>query len=164
MIICPLRRQLTVKRPILQWYRRYAELVLSALQESGFQQFVNQLLKYEAISMYRVTAIHIRTFPRNRKSGRHLNGSATRRGVINIYPIPRPDDVENVATWYDERTLKFVQWRARATFIHELLHYKYRHREPRVRQLTQHYTHRYMQPSTSKMRRVFNRIFQLSST
>ncbi len=162
-IIYQPRHQLMMKRHTLQWYRGYAETVLSALQHSRFQRFLGWLLKHEHIPMQHVKAIHIRTFPRIKENGRSLNGTATGSGIINLYPIARPDNVTNMATAPERCSLRYVQWRARATLIHELLHYKYHHRERRVRQLTQHYTHRCMQPTTRLMRHVFNRIFRLST-
>ena len=149
------------KRRTLQIYHRYAELVLSALQHSQFQRFLGWLLRYEHIPWQQIKAIHIRTLPHTKRNGRHLNGTATSRGVITLYPPATPTNLEDMASNQSkEFAREYVRWRARATLIHELLHYKYLHRERRVRKLTLRYTRHCMQPTTHMMKRVFAKIFR----
>jgi hypothetical protein len=160
-ILCAPRDQSPMKQQTLQWYTRYAEAVLKALRHSRFQQFLGALLRHEHISLRRIKAIHIRTFPRTKANGRHLNGTATSKGIIALYPPTMPKTVGDRNMHRSKGfSLTYVQWRARATLIHEILHYKYRHREHHVRQLAQQYTQRCMQPKTCAMKRVFKRIFQ----
>ena len=155
---------LSLKSHTLQWYRGYAETVLLALQHPRFQRFLNWFLRREHIPVQYVKAIQVRMFPRIKANGQHLKGAATSHGIITIYPqdIPRNTSAKDLVQ-SDAFPLAYVQWRARATLIHELLHYKYRHREQRVRQLTQQYMQRCMQPTTSVMQRVFTRIFRTPS-
>ncbi len=150
----------TMKPQTCQWYHGYAEAVLSALQHSQFQCFLSWLLRYEHIPSQHIKAIHVRTFPRIMANGRYLNGAATSKGIIAIYPYAKLNTVQNTKR-SEEYSLKYVQWRARATLIHEILHFKYRHREMRIRQLTRKYTHRCMRPTTRMMKRVFNSIFRI---
>lgn len=153
-----------MKSHTLQWYREYAAIVLSALQHPRFQRFLTWLLQHEHIPVQHIKAIQVRLFPRIKANGHHLKGAATSHGIITLYPhtIPTTSQAKDVPP-SDVFSRKYVQWRARATLIHELLHYKYRHREQRVRQLTHQYTQRCMQPTTSTMQRVFMRIFRTSS-
>ncbi|MCW4040273.1 MAG: hypothetical protein NWE83_05935 [Candidatus Bathyarchaeota archaeon] len=149
------------KQRTLQIYHRYAEHVLSALQHTRFQRFLGWLFRHERIPWQQIRAIHIRTLPRAKMNGRHLNGTATSRGVITLYPPATTKYVEDGASNQSQDfTLEYVRWRARATLIHELLHYKYRHRERRVRKLTRRYTRHCMQPTSHMMNRVFTRIFR----
>jgi hypothetical protein len=151
-----------MKSYTLQWYRRYADIVLSALQHPRFQRFLTWLLRREHIPVQHIKAIQVRLLPRIKANGCPLKGAATSHGIITLYPHTIPTNSQ-VNARADAFFLKYVQWRARATLIHELLHYKYRHREQRVRQLTQQYTQRCMQPTTSAMQRVFMRIFRTPS-
>jgi len=157
----PQQESLKPKQRTLQIYHRYAEHVLSALQHARFQRFLGWLLRHERIPWQQIQAIHIRTLPQTKTNGRHLNGTATSNGVITLYPPATTKHPEGVAANQSkEFTLEYVRWRARATLIHELLHYKYLHRERRVRKLTRRYTRHYMQPTTHMMNRVFTRIFR----
>jgi hypothetical protein len=155
------RDQSPIKQQTLQGYTKYAEAVLSALRHSRFQQFLGWLLRCEHIPLQQIKAIHIRTFPRTKANGRHLNGTASSKGIIALYPPAIPKNAgDGNAHPSEEFSLTYVQWRARATLIHEILHYKYRHREYHVRQLTQQYTQRCMLPKTFAMKRIFKRVFK----
>ena len=157
----PKQESLKPKPRTLQIYHRYAQLVLSALQHARFQRFLSWLLRNEHILQQQIKAIHIRTLPQAKRNGRHLNGTATSSGIITLYPPATTKHLEDAASNQSkEFALEFVRWRARATLIHELLHYKYRHQEHRVRKLTQRYTQHCMQPTTHMMKRVFTRIFR----
>jgi hypothetical protein len=161
MIIFATRSYPSARKPrTLQWYHQYAETVLSALQHPRFQRFLSWLLRHEHIPLQRIKTIQIRMFPRIKANGYHLKGAATSSGIITLYPQAISENMDKDPNQTDTFALKYVEWRARATLIHELLHYKYRHREQRVRQLTRHYTSCCMQPTTSAMQRVFSRIFR----
>lgn len=145
----------------LQWYNRYAEAVLSALQHPRFQRFLSWLIQHEHIPLQRIKAIYVRMFPRIKANGHHLNGASTSHGIITLYPhaLPKNPSARDLTQWWGF-SLKYIQWKARATLIHELLHYKYRYREQHVRQLTQQYTRRCMQPLSRPMQCIFMRIFR----
>lgn len=161
-ILCHPQNQPKMRKRTRQWYRGYAEAVFSALQHSRFQLFLGWLLRHEHIPLQHIKAIHIRTFPRTKANGRYLNGTSTGKGIITLYPVAMGKNVKNKDIHPSETfSLRYVQWRARATLIHEILHLKYRHHEPRVRQLTQQHIQRCMQPKTRRMKRVFNRIFRI---
>lgn len=153
-----------MKSHTLQWYRGYAETVLSALQHPRFQRFLNWFLRREHIPVQHIKAIQVRLLPRIKANGQHLKGAATSHGIITIYPqdVSKDTRAKDLVKSY-AFPLTYVQWRARATLIHELLHYKYRHREQRVRQLTKQYMQYCMQPTSSARQRVFTRIFRTPS-
>ena len=161
MIIFSTRSHPSARKPrTLQRYHQYAETVLSALQHPRFQRFLSWLLRHEHIPLQRIKTIQIQMFPRIKANGCHLKGAATSNGIITLYPQAISKNVDKDPNQTDAFALKYVEWRARATLIHELLHYKYRHREQYIRYLTRHYTRFCMQPTTCKMQRVFSRFFR----
>jgi len=124
----------------LSFYSKYAFVVLRALRKPLFQRFLCWLLKRENIEERRVRDVQIRMFPLRKENGNVLAGKCNREeGKIFIYP-KRLGFCQRKTQELGKETLDFyIQSRARAALIHELLHLKYASNEEKVRELTRKY-------------------------
>ena len=126
----------------LQFYKKYAALVQKTLKTPLFQRFVHWMLKRENIEEQRIKDVQVRVLPRLKDNGNTLAGTCKKRGKrgkILIYP-KRRDSYRRLTSRFGKKSAYlYIKSRARAAFIHELLHLKYARNEEQVRQLTQKY-------------------------
>ena len=131
-----------VPKKRLQFYKKYAALVQRTLKRPLFQRFVHWMLKRENIEEHRIKDVQVRVLPRLKDNGNTLAGTCKKRdgrGKIRIFPKPR-DSYRRLTSKFGKKSAHlYIKSRARAAFIHELLHLKYARNEKQVRQLTQKY-------------------------
>ena len=129
----------------LSFYTNYSSFILKALRKASFQEFLYWMLLSENIEEKTVNTIEIEVLPAPSKNGLNVVGRCnTFKGKIRIYPK---------SFYFCDRLKKklgkgvlyaFVEYRARAALMHEILHLKYASDEKKVRELTDLYFCVYM--------------------
>jgi hypothetical protein len=123
----------------LEFYTDYALVVSEALKKPLFQTFLEGLLKREEIQKESVKDIQVRMFPFQNENGKFLAGRCNSEGVIRIFPKRRGFFKRTLNEQKDENAGFYLENRAMAALIHELLHVKYESDESKVKQLTKKY-------------------------
>ena len=96
-------------------------------------------MKIEKIQKEKVKNVQIRMFPSIKNNGNPLIGKCNTHGEIFLYPKRLDKCRKKIEKMKPERFKKYVEGRARASLIHELLHFKYENDENKVKQLTKKY-------------------------
>jgi len=123
-----------------QFYSDYASTVSATLKKPMFQKFLHWLLKTEEITKHDVTDIQVRVFPLQKENGNSLAGRCNHKGgVIHIFPKKRSYVKEKFENNKKEKVRFYLKSRAMATLIHEILHFRYKGNEKKVRKLTKKY-------------------------
>jgi len=123
----------------LRFYKRYAAFVTKTLRKPRFQKFLRWIMRKEKIEENRVKDVQVRVFPFRKENGNGLAGRYRSRGAIFIYPKTFRFCQELMEEQGKEKTLSYIEKRAQAALIHELLHVKYASDEEKVRKLTKKY-------------------------
>jgi hypothetical protein len=123
----------------LEFYGNYSVYVFKCLRKPVFQKFLNWILKREKIRKERIKNVQIRMFPSIKKNGNSLAGRCNTNGEIFLYPKTRKSCIRAKQKSDLKGFLKYLQGRARASLIHELLHVKYKDDEDKVKSLTKKY-------------------------
>lgn len=122
-----------------KFYGKYSVVVFRCLRNPVFLKFVNWLLKREGILEKNVKSVQIRMFPSVKNNGNSLIGRCSPQGVVLLYPKKVALCKKKFQKMNPKGFRKYVEGRARASLIHELLHLKYEGDENRVKQLTKKY-------------------------
>lgn len=121
------------------FYMKYASVALKTLRKPLFQSFLSWMLKRENIEEHAVTSVDVMTFPFRTEKGKALIGRCNNKGEIRIYPKRLEFCRKLKHQCGKERLHSYIETRARATLIHELLHMRYPDDEERVKELTKKY-------------------------
>lgn len=122
-----------------KFYGRYAVVVSRCLKKRVFLKFVNWILKREEIPPEQVKSVQIRMFPLVKNNGNSLIGRCKPDGEIFLYPKRLDVCKKKFQQMNPEDFTKYVEGRAMASLIHEVLHLKYESDETKVKQLTKKY-------------------------
>jgi len=122
-----------------KFYGVYAIVVFRCLRKPIFLKFLNWVLKIEKIQKEKVKNVQIRMFPSIKNNGNPLIGKCNTQGEIFLYPKRLDICRKKIKKMKPESLKKYVECRARASLIHELLHLKYESDENKVKQLTKKY-------------------------
>ena len=136
----------------MQFYRQYAGFIDKALRKPLFQKFLNWIIKRENIKETRVEEIQVRILPFRKKNGNLLAGRWS-KGKIFIFPKSLGFLRKKMQDWKKEKIRFYMESRAKATLIHELLHTKY-HNEEKVRKLTKKYFNIFIQKQNTETFKV----------
>jgi hypothetical protein len=146
-----------------KFYGKYAVVVFRCLRNPVFLKFVNWVLRREEIDKEKIKNVQIRMFPSVKENGNSLIGKCNLQGEVFLYPKRLDVCKKKFHKMNPKGFRKYVEGRARASLIHELLHLKYEEDEKLVKQLTKKYFtifHRskgLMQPNISKLKDfIFN--------
>ena len=123
----------------LRFYRKYAAFVYKTLRKPLFQEFLNWVIKRENIEENMVEDIQVRIFPFRKENGNVLAGRWSNKGKILVYPKSLDFLRKITRGCKKEKVCFYLESRAKATLIHELLHVKYEDNEDKVRELTKKY-------------------------
>ena len=121
------------------FYGKYANVVSKCLKKPVFLKFLYGLLNGEKIQKKQVKNVQIRMFPLIKNDGNYLIGKCNTHGEIFLYPKRLGICRKKINTMKPESFIRYVEGRARASLIHELLHLKYERDENTVKQLTKKY-------------------------
>jgi len=127
------------KRSHSEFYGKYAVVVFRCLRKPVFLKFVNWVLKREEIQEEKVKSVQIRMFPSVKNNGNSLIGRCNPQGEVFLYPKRLDVCRKKFQKMNPAGFRKYVEGRARASLIHELLHLKYESDENKVKQLTKKY-------------------------
>ncbi|MCZ2845580.1 MAG: hypothetical protein O2U61_03650 [Candidatus Bathyarchaeota archaeon] len=127
------------KRAHSEFYGKYAVVVFRCLRKPVFLKFVNWVLKREEIQEEKVKSVQIRMFPSVKNNGNSLIGRCNPQGEVFLYPKRLDVCRKKFQKMNPAGFRKYVEGRARASLIHELLHLKYESDENKVKQLTKKY-------------------------
>jgi len=127
------------KRSHSEFYGKYAVVVFRCLRKPIFLKFVNWVLKREEIQEEKVKSVQIRMFPSVKNNGNSLIGRCNPQGEVFLYPKRLDVCRKKFQKMNPAGFRKYVEGRARASLIHELLHLKYESDENKVKQLTKKY-------------------------
>ena len=147
----------------LNFYTKYAALVLKALRKPRFQKFLKWMLRREKIEEYEIKDIQIRMFPSVNKNGHGLAGKCNGKGQIRIYPKRLAFCQKQMQEIGKKNVTFYIKGRAKAALIHELLHLKYASDEKKVRELTKKYFNiftKHQQTQKSNTRNIAKIIFK----
>ena len=122
-----------------EFYGKYSIVVFRCLRNPVFLKFVNWVLKREEMDKEKVKNVQIRMFPSIKENGNSLIGKCNPQGEVFLYPKRLDVCKKKFHKMKPEGFRKYVEGRARASLIHELLHLKYEDDEKRVRHLTKKY-------------------------
>ena len=137
----------------IRYYQKYAFLVAETLKEPLFQKFLHRIIKNENMKIDKIGDIQIKIFPFKKENGNRLAGKCNKKGVICIYPKGVRFCQELMINWREDTVKFYIQHRARATLVHEVLHIKYLGKEFTVRELTRKYFKNFIRlknPDTNK--------------
>lgn len=123
----------------LEFYTNYATVVSETLKKPLFQRFLDWVLKREDIERRHVRDIQVRLLPFQKENGKFLAGRCNNKGVIRIFPKRLNFLRKRFQNHGKEKVQFYLESRAMATLIHELLHLKYAANESKVKQLTRKY-------------------------
>jgi len=127
------------KKSRSKFYGAYAIVVFRCLRKPIFFKFLNWVLKREKIQKGKVKNVQIRMFPSIKNNGNPLIGKCNTQGEVFLYPKRLDICRKKIKKMKPESFKKYVEGRARASLIHELLHLKYESDENKVKQLTKKY-------------------------
>jgi len=96
-------------------------------------------MKREKISKEEIKNVQIRMFPSIKNNGNPLIGKCNTQGEIFLYPKRLEICIKKIKKIKPEGFKKYVEGRARASLIHEILHLKYESDENKVKKLTKKY-------------------------
>jgi hypothetical protein len=122
-----------------EFYGKYAVVVFRCLRKPVFLKFVNWILKREEIQEEQVKSVQIKMFPSVKSNGNSLIGKCNPQGEVFLYPKKLAVCKKKFQKMNPEGFRKYVEGRARASLIHELLHLKYENDENKVKRLTKKY-------------------------
>jgi len=122
-----------------KFYGIYAIVVFRCLRKPIFLKFLNWVLKIEKIQKEKVKNVQIRMFPSIKNNGNPLIGKCNTQGEIFLYPKRLDICRKKIKKMKPEDFKRYVEGRARASLIHELLHLKYESDENKVKELTKKY-------------------------
>ena len=122
-----------------KFYGIYAIVVFRCLRKPIFLKFLNWVMKMEKIQKEKVKNVQIRMFPSIKNNGNPLIGKCNTQGEVFLYPKRLDVCRKKIKKMKPESFKKYVEGRARASLIHELLHLKYESDENKVKQLTKKY-------------------------
>ena len=145
-------------------YKNLARYTFKILKDPMFQHFIYEIIHKENIPTNKVTDIQVKTFPLKKNNGHWLVGRCNKKGVISIFP-KELGVLQNLRKkWRDNKVNFFIKCRARATFIHELLHIKYSGKEREVRKLTEKYFKTFIQHKNLEQNRqtIIDTLFHAS--
>ncbi len=131
----------------LRFYTRYAAFVSEALRKPRFQKFLKWIIRKEEIEENKVKDIQVRVFPFQKENGNGLAGRYKSRGAILIFPKRFKFCQELEREYGKEKALAYIENRAQAALLHELLHAKYASDEEKVRKLTREYFNNFAENS-----------------
>jgi len=123
----------------LRFYRKYAAFVYRTLRKPLFQKFLNWVVKREKMEENMVEDVQVRVFPFRKENGKALAGRWSNKGKVLIYPKSLDVLRKVMRGCKKEKVCFYLESRAKATLIHELLHAKYGDNEDKVRELTRKY-------------------------
>lgn len=127
------------KNPNLLFYNNYAVYVFRCLKKPIFQKFLKWVLNREKIQKDEIKNVQIRIFPSIKKNGNCLNGKCNSNGELFLYPKRLAVCRKKKQKIKSRSFREYIEGRARASLIHELLHIKYRADEKIVKKLTKKY-------------------------
>ncbi len=127
------------KRAHTEFYGKYSLFVFKSLSKPIFLKFVNWVLKREEIQKEKVKCVQIKMFPSINDKGNSLIGSCNPQGEVFLYPKRVDVCKKKFQKMNPTEFRNYVECRARASLIHELLHLKYESDEKKVKQLTKKY-------------------------
>ena len=133
-----------------EFYGKYAIVVFKCLRNPVFLKFVNWVLKREEIDKEKIKNVQVRVFPTVKENGNSLIGKCNPQGEVFLYPKRLDVCKKQFNEMKPEGFKKYVEGRARASLIHELLHLKYEDDEKRVKHLTKKYFTIFHQNKSSK--------------
>ena len=145
-----------------EFYGKYSVVVFRCLRKPIFLKFVNWVLKREEIQEEKVKNVQIRMFPLVKDNGNSLIGRCNPQGEVFLYPKRVNVCKKKFQKMKPEGFRKYIEGRARASLIHELLHLKYESDEKKVKQLTKKYFtifHRHQNSEQSKLTNFKDLIF-----
>ena len=122
-----------------KFYGKYAILVFKCLRNPLFLKFIYWVLKREEIEKERVKNVQVRMFPSLKENGNSLIGKCNHQGEVFLYPKRFDVCKKKFNEMKPEKFRNYIEERARASLIHELLHLKYEDDEKRVKHLTKKY-------------------------
>ena len=149
-IVACSRKQIT-KENKLKLYEKYALLVFNSLKKPRFQKFLKWILTREKIEKSKIKDVQIRMFPFVKENGNQLIGKCNTKGEIFLYP-KKLDKCKKRWKLGKEGFKHYIETRAKAALIHELLHLKYEDNEAKVNDLTKKYYEIYSNHQTPKNR------------
>lgn len=122
-----------------EFYGKYAVVVFRCLRKPIFLKFLNWVMKIEEIPKENVNNVQIRMFPSIKNNGNSLIGKCNTQGEVFLYPKRLDMCRKKTKKMKPEGFKRYIEGRARASLIHELLHLKYESDENKVKQLTKKY-------------------------
>ncbi|UCC58842.1 MAG: hypothetical protein JSW14_02780 [Candidatus Bathyarchaeum sp.] len=134
----------------LNLYTNYAHVVFHSFSKPIFQNFLNWIFRIEKMEKSMVKDIQIRFFPFIKENGNGLVGKCNNRGVVFLYPEKYVSTQKKMKKLGLLEFKIYIKWRAIAALIHELLHFKYKGNEARVKELTKKYFNIYYNNQFSK--------------
>ena len=127
------------KKKYSKFYGIYSVVIFRCLRKPIFLKFLNWVMKIEKIQKEKVKNIQIRMFPSIKNNGNPLIGKCNTQGEIFLYPKRLDMCRKKIKKIKPESFKKYIEGRARASLIHEILHLKYESDENKVRKLTKKY-------------------------
>lgn len=134
----------------LNFYTNYAQAVFHSFRKPMFQNFLNWIFRREKMGKSMVNDIQIRFFPFVKKNGNGLVGKCNHKGVVFLYPERYVSAQKKMKRLGLLEFKIYIKCRAVAALIHELLHFKYKGNEVRVKELTEKYFNIYYKHQLSK--------------
>jgi hypothetical protein len=123
----------------LEFYGKYSFFIFKSLKKPIFQKFVSLILQKENIKKEKIKNIQIHMFPSIKENGNSLAGKCNSKGEVFLFP-KKINTCKKIKQKLNSNFLmKYLQYRARASLIHELLHLKYTDNEDKVKVLTKKY-------------------------
>ena len=123
----------------VEFYGNYANYVSNCLRKPIFQRFLKWVMKREKIQKGKIRNVQIRMFPTIEENGNFLIGKCNSKGEVFLYPKKIGACKKKRQRISSECLLGYIQGRAMASLIHELLHLKYGSNEEKVKELTKKY-------------------------
>lgn len=120
------------------------------------------MVKRENIEKNMVEDVQVRVFPFRKENGKALAGRFSSKGKVLIYPKSLDFLRKAMRGSKKEKFCYYVENRAKATLIHELLHAKYEDDEDKVRELTRKYFNifvRHQKPQNTTAQSVMEMLF-----
>ena len=127
------------KKSHSEFYGKFAIVVFRCLRKPIFQKFLNGVMKREKIRKEKVKNVQIRMFPSVKNNGNSLIGRCNPQGEVFLYPKRLDVCKKKFQKKHPEGFSRYIEGRARASLIHELLHLKYESDENKVKHLTKKY-------------------------
>ena len=120
-------------------YGMYAVVVFRCLRKPIFLKFIDRVLKREKIQKEKIKNVQIRMFPSINNNGNPLIGKCNTQGEVFLYPKRLDVCRKKIEKMKPKCFKRYIEGRARASLIHEILHLKYESDENKVKELTKKY-------------------------